>query len=92
VFYGEGRISAAVRTGERHEVSENVGMRKAGTPDPESSDGNFVAAGGQIGRRPGERGIFDLGENIRVLTPKIKPGETDKFINEEEEIGFRRKK
>ena len=67
-------------------------MRKVGTLNPESSDGNFVAAGGQIGRRPGERGIFDLGENIRALTsPKIKLGETDKFINEEEGIGVERK-
>ena len=45
-----------MRTGERHEVSEKVsmrkvgmreaGMRKAGMPNPESSDGNFVAARG----------------------------------------------
>jgi len=35
---------------------------------------------------------FDLGENIRILTStKIKPGEADKFVNEEEEIGNRRK-
>ena len=34
-----GGISAAVRTGEKHEVSEKVGM-----PNPESSDGNFMAA------------------------------------------------
>jgi len=34
-------ISAAVRTGARHEVSEKESM-----PNPESSDGNFVAAGG----------------------------------------------
>ena len=38
------------------------------------------------------RGIFDLGENFRVLTsPKIKPGEAYKFVDEEEEIGVRRK-
>ena len=41
-----GEISAAVGTGERHEVSEKVGMCKAGMPNSESSDGNFVAAGG----------------------------------------------
>jgi len=36
--------------------------------------------------------MFDLGENIRMLTfPKIKPGEADKFVDEEEEIGVRRK-
>jgi len=35
-----------VRTGERHEVSEEVGMHKAGMPNPESNDGNFVATGG----------------------------------------------
>jgi len=34
---GEGRISAAVRTGEKHEVSEGVGMRKVGMPNPEIS-------------------------------------------------------
>jgi len=39
-------ISTTVRTGERHEVSEKVGMCKAGMPNSESSDGNFVAAGG----------------------------------------------
>jgi len=39
-------MSAAVRTGERHDVSEKVGMRKVGMPNPESSDGNFVAARG----------------------------------------------
>ena len=42
--YREGGISAAVKAGERHEVSEEVGMRKAGMPNPESSDGNFVPA------------------------------------------------
>ena len=34
------------RTRERHEVSEKVGMRKAVIPNPVSSDGNFVDAGG----------------------------------------------
>jgi len=49
VFHGEGegRISVAVRTGERHEVSE-----KASMPNPESSNGDFVATEGWIGRRP----------------------------------------
>ena len=80
-------ISVAMRTGDRHEVSEKVGIRKAGMPNSESSDGNFVAARGQIGRRPG-KGIFDLGENIRMLnSSKIKPGEANKFVDEEEEIG-----
>jgi len=46
VFHGEERIWVAVRTGERHEVSEKVSMRKAGMPNPESSDGDFVATGG----------------------------------------------
>jgi len=46
-----------------------------------------VTAEGWIGRRPKERGFFDLGENISMLTsPKIKPGEADKFVNEEEGI------
>jgi len=35
-----------MRTGDRHEVSEKVGIRKAGMPNSESSDGNFVAARG----------------------------------------------
>jgi len=39
-------MSVALRTGERHEVSEKVCMRKAGMPNPESSDGDFVATGG----------------------------------------------
>jgi len=38
-------ISMAVKTEERHEMSEKVGMRKTGLPNPESSDGNFVAVG-----------------------------------------------
>ena len=46
MLHGEGGISAAVRTRERHEVSEKVRMRKAAMPNPESSDGNFVATGG----------------------------------------------
>ena len=58
VFHGEGRISAGVRTGERHKVSEKVCMCKAGMPNPESSDGDFVATGGWIGRRPGEADKF----------------------------------
>jgi len=32
VFHGEGGTSAAVRTGERHEVSEKVGMGKGVCP------------------------------------------------------------
>ena len=39
-------ISAAMRTGERHEVCEKVCMRKASMPNPESSDGDFVATRG----------------------------------------------
>ena len=62
--FREKGISVAVRTGERHEVSEKVCMRQAGMPNPESSDGDFVATGGHIGRRPRERGIFDLDENV----------------------------
>ena len=38
-------ILVAVRTGERHEMSEKVDIRKAGMLNPESSDGNFVAGG-----------------------------------------------
>jgi len=43
--FTRGGISIAVRMGERHEVSEKMGMRKAGMPNTESSDGNFVAVG-----------------------------------------------
>jgi len=43
---GGGVISVAVRTGERHEVSEKAGMCKVGMLNPESSDGDFVATGG----------------------------------------------
>jgi len=39
VFHGGG-LSVTVRTGERHEVSEKVGI-----PSPESSDGDFVTMG-----------------------------------------------
>ena len=46
MFHGEGSILVAVRTGERHEVSEKVGMHEAGMSNPESSDGNFVTTGG----------------------------------------------
>jgi len=35
-----------VRAGDRHEGSEKLGMREAGMPNPESSDGDFVATGG----------------------------------------------
>ena len=42
MFHGGG-LSVTVRTGERHEVSEKVGI-----PNSESSDGNFVAAEGRL--------------------------------------------
>ena len=42
MFHGERRISVTVRTEERHEVCEKLGMRKAGMPNLESSDGDFV--------------------------------------------------
>jgi len=42
VFHEEGEgMWVAVRTGERHEVSEKVGMNKGVMPNPESSDGDF---------------------------------------------------
>ena len=48
MFHGEGGRDPGRSEDrrERHEVSEKVGMREAGMPNPESSDGNFVAAGG----------------------------------------------
>jgi len=46
VFHGEEGILVKVRTGERHEVSEEVCMREAGMPNPESSDDDFVTMGG----------------------------------------------
>jgi len=45
VFHREGEgISAAVWIGDMHEVSEKVGMRETGMPNPESSDSNFMVA------------------------------------------------
>ena len=41
-----GGSRSPLRAGERHEVSEEVCMRKTGMPNPESSDGDFVATGG----------------------------------------------
>jgi len=64
VFYGEGNLGC-MRTGERHEVSEKVGMRKAGMPNPESSDGNFVAMGG--GRLEEVQGIGESLIWARIL-------------------------
>ena len=53
MFHGEGRIWVAVRTVERHGVSEKVGKRKASMPNPESSDGNFVATKGRLEKDEG---------------------------------------
>ena len=51
-----------------------------------------VEVGEDVRETGGEKGIFDLGENVRMLnSPKIKPGEVDKFVDEEEEIGVRGK-
>jgi len=41
-----GGTLVAVRTRERHAVSEKMCMRKAGMPNPESSDSDSVATGG----------------------------------------------
>jgi len=32
VFYGEGRVEAAVNTGKRHEISEKVSVSETGMP------------------------------------------------------------
>jgi len=49
-----------VRTGERHEVSEKVCMRKAGMPNPESSDGDFVTYGRVDWKKTREEGNLSI--------------------------------
>ena len=48
MFYGEGRIEAAVRTCERHEMSEKVSVCETGMPYAESGESNFEETGGLI--------------------------------------------
>ena len=46
VSSGHTRMCSTERGDGSRRQSEKVGMRKAGMPNPESSDGNFMAAGG----------------------------------------------
>jgi len=48
VFYGEGRVEVAMRTCERHEMSEKVSVRGTGMPFAESGKSDFEVTGGMI--------------------------------------------
>jgi len=48
VFYGEERIEAAMRTCERHEMSEKVSVCEMGIPYAESGESNFEVTRGLI--------------------------------------------
>jgi len=48
MFYGEGRVEAAMRTCERHEMSEKVSVCETGMPNGESGESNFEVTGGLI--------------------------------------------
>ena len=48
MFYGEGSIEAAMRTSERHEMSEKVNVCEMGMPYAESGKSNFEVMGGLI--------------------------------------------
>jgi len=55
MFYGEGRVEAAMRTSEWHEMSEKVSVCETGMPYAKSSESNFEVAGGLIRWIPGMR-------------------------------------
>jgi len=46
VFYGEGRVEAAMRTCERHEMSAKVSMCETDMPYAESGESNSGKTGG----------------------------------------------
>jgi len=48
VFYGEGRVEAAMRTYERHEMSKKESVCETGMPYAESGESNFKVTGGLI--------------------------------------------
>jgi len=48
VFYGEGRVEAAMRTCKRHEMSEMVSVCQMGMPYAKSGESNFYVMGGLI--------------------------------------------
>ena len=60
VFYGEGRVEAAMRTSERHEMSEKVSVCETGMPCAESSESNFEVTGRLIRWIPGMRRPFEI--------------------------------
>jgi len=45
VFYGEGKVEAAMRTRERHEMSEKVSVGETGMSYAESDESNFEVTG-----------------------------------------------
>jgi len=47
-FYGEGRVEAAKRTSESHEMSEKVSVSETGMPYTKSGESNFEMTGGLI--------------------------------------------
>ena len=48
MFYGEGRVEAAMKTRERHETSEKVSVCETDIPYAESGESNFKVTGGLI--------------------------------------------
>ena len=48
MFHGEGRVEIAMRTCERHEMSEKVSVCETGMSYAESGEGNFEETGGLI--------------------------------------------
>ena len=48
MFFGEGRVEVAMRTCERHEMSEKVSACETDMPYAESGESNFEMTGGLI--------------------------------------------
>jgi len=48
VFYGKGSVEAAMRTCERHEMSEKVSVCETSMPYAESGESNFEVTGALI--------------------------------------------
>jgi len=69
VFYGKGRVEAAVRTSERHEMSEKVSVNNSKLY-AKSGESIFEVTGGLIRRIPGTRRPFELDQDIvRLFFP-----------------------
>ena len=48
MFYGEGKIETTIRAGERHEISEEVSLSKAGMSCMKPGKSNFKVSGGLV--------------------------------------------